>query len=608
MGGGGGVGLGVGEGVGAGVAVADLGEVLGRAARGDAAIMAVSLTLPGMSGPSLWKPPVQRAKRVPRYYQQDAFVSTMKNLAEYRSTLLVGATGTGKTFTASMPIKVWPGKVLWLNERDNLVSQVRGELADLLGEEVYIEQGDIRAPEHARVVVGSLQSLAQPKRLAKISVDRFSLIVPDEAHHSLARSYLRIFEHFKDAKIMGLTATPDRLDGKAMGLVYDSQSMDYQMFQAIQDGYLVRPVLRFAKRIDVSKIKARGEFSDDQIAGTMGDDVLKGMCEDIIREAPGLKGVIYWPRVDIAHVAAGLLNSMLPGCASAVDGEQDRDLKRSILRSHLAGNFPYLCNVGVVEEGHDDPGIMFVGHGRPTKSRAKCTQWTGRGGRPLCKVDLFATPDERRAAIAVSPKPTLLVLDFVGNHGTHELVSVVDALAGRHVTEAVKTRAKRILDGDGGGDVEQAIATAQRLDDQDRREEVARVARVEAAKFEWKTIDPFTAFGMPGQTDVATALTRASLKQRALLVRSGVEVKDSLTADDAQRLIRSVKARERAGLASYGQIKILSRHGIPAQRMYAGTARRIMDAIARNRGWTPPPEVIEAIIKRGRKPGEDDRS
>ena len=563
------------------------------------ALMGASLTLPGMSSPSLWQPPARRAKRVPRYYQQAAFIETMKNLAEFRSTLLVAATGTGKTFTASMPIKEWPrdGSVLWLNERDNLVSQVRGELADLLGEEVYIEQADVHAPRHARVVVGSLQSLAQPKRLAKIPPDRYSLIVPDEAHHSLSRSYLRIFEHFRDAKIMGLTATPDRLDGKAMGIVYESQSMDYQMYQAVRDGYLVPPLRRSAKRIDVSQIKARGEISDDQLAGVMGDDVLKGICEDIISNAPGMRGVGYFPRVDVAHVAAGLLNAISPGCARAVDGEQDPQLKRAILKAHKRGDFLYLCNVGVVEEGHDDPGIMAIFHCKVTKSRAKYTQWTGRGARPLCDVDQWSTAEERRAEIARSPKPNFVVWDFVGNHGKHELVSVVDALAGRHVTYAVKKRAKDILDEAGGGDVELAIATAQRLDDDDRREEVARVARVTAAKFEWKTVDPFTAFGMPGQSDVATALTRATMKQRALLARSGVDVKDSLTADDAQRLIRSVKARERAGLADYQQIKVLSRHGIPAQRMYRSTARRLMEAIAANGGWLPPQSEIDAIIK-----------
>ena len=528
---------------------------------------------------------------MPRAYQREAFINGMKHFEDgKRETLIISATGTGKTFMASQFVAAIPGNALWLNDRIHLVGQVRDELAGMLNRDVWIEQGDTRAPSHGRVVVGCVPSMAQPKRLAQMDPKRFSLIVVDEAHHCLASTYQRILGHFPEAKVLLVTATPDPLTG------IESVCLDYQWLRAIGDGYLVPVRLAQARRIDVSRIKTSGEFSDDQVAEVMGDDVIRGMCDDIVKLAMGQRGVLYMPRVDVAHIAAGVLNTLVPGCARAIDGSQEDHVKAALMKGHKAGEFPYLVNVGMVVEGHDDSGIMWIGHGRPSKSRVSVTQTTGRGGRPLCAVDQYDTSEARRAAIASSPKPHVLVFDFVGNLGKHKLQTLVDVMAPKDMEEAVKKRARDLLDKDSGGDVEKAIATAQRLTQQERQEEVARVARVEAARFEWKIVDPFTAFGMPGQTDVATALTRATQAERAMLFRAGVDVTPSLTKTDAQRLIRAVKARERAGLASFGQIKILSRHGIQAQRMYAKTARRLMDAIARHNGWTPPKETIDAII------------
>ena len=565
--------------------------------------MSAALSLPGF-GPPLHL--VTSVGRTPRYYQTEAVASAWCNLAQYRSTLFVMATGTGKTFTAAELIKRWlaheRGPVLWLNERDNLVQQVRGELADLLQQEVYIEQADVHAPSYARVVVGSLQSVCQPHRLARYPRDRFSLIIPDEAHHSVSKSYRSIFDHFEGAKIAGLTATPDRLDEKAMGIVYESQSADYQMGAGVADGYLVAPDIMRARRIDVSKIRTRGEFSDDQLGDVMGDDVLNGIVSDVLEKAPDMRGVLFFPRVDIAKVAAQLFNQRVPGCAQAVDGSMEREHKRAILRGHRRGDYLYACNVGVIEEGHDDAGIRWAGMCRPTKSRSKYTQWAGRTTRPLCNVDQHDTPAERRAEIAASSKPRALILDFVGNSGKHELVSIVDALAGRHDSDKVRKRAKELLDADDRGDVEGALEKARRMEAREVEAEAARVSRVKAAQFQWRKVNPFEAMGLEPQSDVATDLNRASQKQRWQLANLHIDTPSTLTATDAARLIKAGKARERAGLAGLDQVKLLSKHGIPAGQLYRETARKLMDAIAAHRGWTPPADVIERIIANGRNP------
>lgn len=544
-----------------------------------------------------------RVARRPRAYQVEMGTKAREQLQTARSTLAVMATGTGKTFTAAdQVIRTWRnGRVLWLNERDNLVSQVRGELEDILGEQVFIEQAEVRAPSSARVVVGSLQSMCKEGRLAKFDRGHFGLIIPDEAHHSVAPSYVRIFEHFANAKILGLTATPRRLDGKSLGLVFDEQCADYQMHQGIADGYLAPLAYERARRIDVSKLKARGEFSDDQIAGVMGDDVLHAIVQDILDKAPGKRGVLFFPRVDIAKVAAQAFNNVVPGIARSVDGEMERDLKRAILRDHKKGGFLIACNVGVIEEGHDDAGIEFVGMCRPTKSWAKFVQWVGRCVRPLCKVDDAADADGRRAMIAASTKHHGYVYDFVGNTGKHRVMDAVDALAGTLDSEEVKAKAREILDADERGDVEKALETARRLGEAEQKEAAARVARVEAARYEWKRVDPFALLGMEdGQTDVANDLNRASERQRGLLGREGIRCPPSLTFDDAQRMIRNVKMRQKRGLVNFEGIRLLSKHGIPAHHMYQSTATMLLAEIRKHGGWTPPQDVIDHIIGAGR--------
>lgn len=558
---------------------------------------------------------VVTAARVPRDYQRTMVAAALAQFRDFRSTLAVMATGTGKTFTAATVIADWldrdRGSVLWLNERDNLVSQVRGELAEMLGCDVSIEQADRKAPSHVRVVVGSLQSMAQPNRLATFARDRFTLIVCDEAHHSVCDSYRRIIGHFSHAKVLGLTATPQRLDGKAMQLVYEQQCADYRMGQAINDGWLVRVrTLPGRQRLDLAKLKRQGgaDFTDDAIAGLITPEVLHGMVSDVHQLHEGRRGVSYWPRVEIAHVAAKVMNTLNPGSARAVDGGMDRDEQNQVLSAHKRGDYIHLFNCGVVVEGYDDKGIAYVYQGRPTKSISRHIQEMGRGTRPVAPVDQYATADERRAAIAASSKPDVLVLDAVGNYGKHDVASPVDALAGSLDDEPTKKRAREILDEQGGGDVEGALEQARRLSERERQAEADRVRRVQAARFEWgRAIDPFAAFGLAPQTDVVGKLVAPpSLKMRRYLTdKLGQRLPESLSEADAVRLSKTIRAREKAGLADLGLVRLLSKHGVAAQQMYQATAVRVRQAIEKSRGWTPPQEEIAAIIGKGRHVGEE---
>src|SRR5205085_2625015 len=106
----------------------------------------------------------------------------------HRSTLIVMATGTGKTQTFGAVAKHWPSRVLVLAHRDELIQQARSRLAKMTGEFIGVEQAEWHA-QNERIVVGSVQTLSRDARLHRFARDRFGLVIPDECHHSVAKTY-----------------------------------------------------------------------------------------------------------------------------------------------------------------------------------------------------------------------------------------------------------------------------------------------------------------------------------------------------------------------------------------------------------------------------------
>lgn len=141
-------------------------------------------------------------------------------------TLLVLPTGCGKTIVFSKIIedRVRSGdRVLVLAHRGELLNQAADKLLTATGLRCAVEQAQQSAlGSWYRVAVGSVQSLMRPKRLAGFAPDYFQTIVIDEAHHVLSDGYLRVLDHFKGAKVLGVTATPDRGDMRNLGQVFES--------------------------------------------------------------------------------------------------------------------------------------------------------------------------------------------------------------------------------------------------------------------------------------------------------------------------------------------------------------------------------------------------
>ncbi len=509
----------------------------------------------------------------------------------HRSTLIVMATGTGKTQTFGALAKHWPGRVLVLAHRDELIQQARSRLAQMTQEFVGVEQAEWKA-QAERIVIGSVQSLCRASRLSRFQPDRFGLVIVDEAHHAVAATYRRILDHFGAAKVLGVTATPDRADERAMEQVFDSVAFTYEIEDGIRDKWLC-PVEVKAVRvgaIDLSAVKTTaGDLNQGQLDAVLSsEEALHGIAKPTIELAGDRRTILFTTSVDNAHRLAEVLNRYRPGAARAVDGTTSFETRRDILRGHKAGEYQFLCNVGVLTEGYDDPGVACVAMGRPTKSRALYAQCIGRGLRPA------------------PGKSNCLVLDFVGNSGKHALVSALDILGGKWDDDVVARAKKDITDGD-SQETDAALRKAKadiERENEEKRAAAAR-ARIKATKVHYsaEAVDPFRVLGLKNDEheENPQSITPA---QVTALEKLRVDVPARCTRAQATKLIGTAIMRRKAGLASYKQVRTLSRYGLDGKRMYFNTASKLIDAIASN-GWRAVDQATVNNIIGSREPGED---
>lgn len=529
-----------------------------------------------------------------REYQADKLVEIVRELRVHRSVLAVLATGLGKTYMFATLAALWPGRVLVLAHRRELIQQAWGKLAELTGERIGIE----KAHEHsygARIVVGSVQTLKE-HRLRGISEPPFALIIVDEAHHCTAKSYRKILAAFPEAKILGVTATPKRADKKAMGRVFDAEAGEpLDMLWGIENGWLT-PLRSESIETDIDfaklKVAKDGEFDEAAL-----DDAISTCAVQIADAAMELAGdmrmVAFAPGVKTAHVTAATMNLRQPGSARSLDGKTPDDERTAILRGHKGGAFPRLANMLVLTEGYDDPQLQAILNALPCKSRSRLEQIIGRGARLWPGIDKIAGIEERKAAIAASPKPYNNVFDLAGNNMEGCCASPVDILGGSYSDDEKKVAKKKLREE--GGDVLQALQQARR----EIREAAERAALLKSRIAARRPADAFKTLGErdPEPMRVVTpenAATPAQLK----IIRDELfmDVPPNCSKKQAKKLIEIGDARARAGLLNYKQIRWLDRFGINGRQMSVATGTAIADAYKANGKAMPARAEIDRII------------
>lgn len=553
--------------------------------------------------PDVVRPPSSRMRLRP--YQETAVQRIEEARARgARSGLVVMPTGCGKTvtFVAATARDVQERRALYLVHRSEIVHQIAATVKRATGYPGHIEMADehVRLDPAVRAVCASKDSLRN--RLHRHDPCEYSAIVTDEAHRAVAKTYRDIYAHFhRNPSLfhLGVTATPDRLDEKALGQVFDEPLFDLSLANAIRDGWLCPIHQDFIRteELDFSAVRKRaGDFAADDLERLLKrEEAVHAMVAPLVEIAGDRRTLVFAGGVEHARMVAEVANRYAGReVAAAVDGKTDPEERRRLFRQFGAGQIQFLVNVGIATEGWDDPatdgrGVQIVAVMRPTQSRALYAQMIGRGTRTLPgTVDdpALKTREDRRQAIAASAKPHVLVIDFTDqNSSCHELVHAADILGGDYSEDAVARASRRDAKGAERGPTD-VLWELDKLEDQVRRElEVERRKAIVANRAHWtsESRDPFQQLSIPRRRVPGWHANRKpSDRMVAALKREGIHSVDRLNFGEAHQLLDALFARP-----SEKQAKLLLSKGYQADFVFdldRSQSKALVSAIQAN-GW-----------------------
>lgn len=320
-------------------------------------------------------------------------------------------TGGGKTivFSALAEERAHLGRALILAHRDELLRQAADKYREVNpGADVGFVQAGLNDLDHA-VVVASVQSLSQPRRLDAFPWDSFATIVVDEAHHAVAPTYRKIIDRAApDTLVLGVSATLERGDGIGLGEVWKEVVYLKTLQEMIQAGYLVDIRARRVRlNYNMGRLRtSRGDFVASEVSQMLeATEAYSVAANAYLEHAPGRKALVFTPTIKDAHAMAATFR-MAGVPAAAVDGEMPLDQRRATLAALADGSVKVVANAMVLTEGFDEPSVGCIIVARPTKSRTLYVQMIGRGTR------LYPGKDD------------LIVLDLVGNDERLDLQSL----------------------------------------------------------------------------------------------------------------------------------------------------------------------------------------
>lgn len=319
-----------------------------------------------------------------RPYQVDAITALRRSLAAgHRSVLLQLATGAGKTRIAAEICRMAQSKrtnVLFLAPRRELITQAAQAFS-----RQGLWPGIIMAGEPmkrtADLQVASFDTLhARAIRGSRMQMPDAGLVIVDEAHLSLADTRKAIIEHYRDARIIGLTATPARSDGRGMGELYDDLVMGPSIRHLTDEGHLV-PLRYYAPTepdLSALKLGKDGDYVETGLAKRMDTPQLVGdIVDNWLRIARHRLTVVFCiNRAHSRHVRDRFLSEGIT--AEHLDGETPTDERAAILERVRTGQTQVLCNVFVASYGLDIPALDCAVLARPTKNIALYLQTIGR--------------------------------------------------------------------------------------------------------------------------------------------------------------------------------------------------------------------------------------
>lgn len=318
-----------------------------------------------------------------RPYQEECVNEVEKSFLEFKKVLLVLATGLGKTICAIEIAKKYIDnnkKVLFIAHREELLDQAAEKMLLFHSIDFTMIKSDKKFEEEKMFHIGSIQSLCKENRLFKFPKDYYSLIIVDEAHHTMANTYMSVLEYFDSANILGITATPNRNDNKKLAKFYESMAYEYNIEDAIKDGWLSNVIMRTGKiKIDISKVRTiAGDFVINELDKAIAKE-FANISEYIKTMLRGRKRIlIFTPRVQSAKCLSDILSANGLNSEFVCGASKDR---KDIISRFRSGETRIICNSMVLTEGFDCPEVDCVINLRPTQSKGLFTQMLGRGTR-----------------------------------------------------------------------------------------------------------------------------------------------------------------------------------------------------------------------------------
>lgn len=522
-------------------------------------------------------------KALLREYQEEAvnaailgFQQEVENAGgPFDKQMIVLPTGAGKTVCFSAMADYWieqnQKRTLILVDQTDLVDQARDEMLQFTTHYPQIEQADRKAMPGADCVIATVQTMAH--RMEKFAPDHFGLVIADECDRAIAPIWQKVLNYFDPhAKVLGVTATPDRGDQRSVMDYFERIAYEVPLFDLIKQGFLSKIMVRnIPITMDISNVKQdAGDYDKQELAEAL-EPFFDEVCDAILEHAPGRKTLVFLPLISTSHrfVERALAHGIK---AEHIDGtSSDReDIKQRFKRRET----DMLCNAMLLGRGYNDRSIDCIVNLRPTRSAALYRQFVGRGTRTFCPHGCPAACDHPDA------KKDLLLLDFLWTHNKLGLQRPANLVArdvdhAKQLTDFSQRQSGTTLNLEG---IDSLVA---------KEAELALLKQLRAAAKGHKP-------GYFNAMEVAIALQQqelihyeavakwerqpASDKQLAALEKMGFDPESIKDRGQASRLFDLVNDRRKKDLATLKQLRFLRRIKYKdAEKVTFAGARAIMD-------------------------------
>lgn len=514
-----------------------------------------------------------------RPYQQKAHDQTLTTWESARRVLGVMPTGCGKTIVFSHLCASLVGagsRILILAHREELIRQAADKLHKATGIASAIEKAEeCAADAMERVIVGSVQTLLSPAR--REALGGFSHIIVDEAHHILSDSYRTVVDFWPYAKVLGVTATPDRGDKRNLGQYFDALAFEYTLPQAITEGYLCKiKALTCPLRIDLTNVKANGDIQVESLGKEL-EPYLPQIAAEIAAHGRNRKTLVFAP---LCATAKTLRDSLQAAGLRAyyADGED----RSQVATFEADGLGSVMVNAMLFTEGYDHPAIDCVVVLRATKVRSLYAQMIGRGTR-------------------LNPgKDHLLILDFLWHSERHTLCKPASLIA---EDEAVaKAMSDRVDESGAEVELDLELLDQGKQDVVEARENALAKKLAEMRHRKRELVDPLqfaASIGDPDLMAYSPALGEESKpvtkEQTEALSSAGIYPLEIESAGHAQAVLSRLADRKANQMASPKAIRCLEKYGFKHVGGYTSKYAAHLIGRIRANGWRLPDDLAKKI-------------